>query len=206
MITTRRIVSKNGKMKLDNFTCVNVMSWNSVDTPYFTLSPYYLKTDGQENIKNNGNIIFENFYQGSKVYDGSKKMEIYCHPSRKGDPKYLWWKYDIEEPHIENGEILPAYYNWRNSIWSCNKPVRYPVGYNNRKNCLFLYDGHRKLDYLQARREIYVKEYIRLIRKEKMYNNLLSRLKGGENLCLLEIDVPDVGKKADMDRSMIFTR
>lgn len=172
------------------------MSWSSNDTKYYNLSPYYLKTDGNEIIHNDGGILFENFYQGSKVYAHSDKIETYCHPSKRGDPRYLWWKYDVEEPHVvQTGEILPAYYTWRKSICDCLHPVRYPVGFKNRKNCLYLFDGERKLNYLQSRKEIYVKEYTRLIRKESSYLDLLKRFKSGENLCLLEIDVPDIGKK-----------
>lgn len=41
------------------------------------------------------------------------------------------------------------------------------------------------MDYITSRKELYVKEYIRLVRK----------LKKGENLQICEIDVPANGKR-----------
>src|SRR5437879_750169 len=72
---------------------VQVLSWHKKDTEYYELSPYFLKTDGNEIIKNDGNVIFENFWQGSKVYDFIYDIEIYPHYSFKGNKKYLWWEW-----------------------------------------------------------------------------------------------------------------
>jgi hypothetical protein len=47
------------------------------------------------------------------------------------------------------------------------------------------------------RKEIYVKEYIRLIKNLQEYKNLLNKLKNGENIMICEIDVPAKNKKGE---------
>jgi len=37
---------------------IPVLSWHKHQTPYYKLSPYYLKTDGNETNVNPGGIIF----------------------------------------------------------------------------------------------------------------------------------------------------
>lgn len=53
------------------------------------------------------------------------------------------------------------------------------------------------MDYITSRKELYVKEYIRLVRKTQEYKVLLRKLKKGENLQICEIDVPANGKKGE---------
>jgi hypothetical protein len=80
MIYTQRIKSTTDKIKpidIPNTITVpvNVLKWNG--SKYKTLCPYYLKTDGEEENYNQGGILFENFYQGSKVYLTVYKSTIY---------------------------------------------------------------------------------------------------------------------------------
>jgi len=102
MIATQQIKSTTTKpVSLNNYESVNVLKWNN--SKWKNLCPYLLKTDGQELCHNLGGILFENFYQGCKVYDVVYENEVY--PSRYyiNNPKYLWWKFD---PLTPSGDII----------------------------------------------------------------------------------------------------
>ncbi len=194
MIKTQKITSTNDKpVNVDDYTTINVLKWNNSKWKY--LCPYYLKTDGQEKQANPGGIIFENFYQGSKVYNTVRPIEVYPSRYQQGDPKYLWWKY-TKTVKLTNPFNLEAYLEWRDSLWSCPNPIRYPNGFANKHDASFslIIDSegnHTQLDYIAARKELYVKEYIRLIKQTSQYTTLLNMLKAGKNIMICEVDVPD---------------
>jgi hypothetical protein len=204
MIKVKRITTINEKVVVPvNYVPINVMSWNKTNE-FYQFSPYHLRTDGDEKQLNNGNIIFENFWQGSKVFDEICSIDVYPNWRQRNNPKQLIWHYTATnncEKHYdkETKTISAKYFEWRNSIWNCQKAIRYPNGYNKRSKVLFsLYislNNVEHLDYIQSRKMIYFNEYCRLIRKLPIYNKLLGRLKNNENLCILEIDVPTKGKK-----------
>ena len=204
MIATQQIKSTTAKpINLENFETINVLKWNN--SKWKNLCPYLLKTDGEEVCFNKGGILFENFYQGCKVYDVVYNIEVY--PSRfyTNNPKYLWWRFD---PITPKGDILvkndiifyDLYFRWRNSLWECANPIRYPNTINRRKNtqfalCIDKFGNEHILDYIQTRKQIYVNEYIRLIKKLPEYTLLLNRLKSGKNIMICEMDVPAKNKK-----------
>lgn len=210
VIKTQRIKSTTDKIiDLDDYISINVLKWK--DSKWKTLCPYYMKTDGEEENENEGGIIFENFYQGSKVYDYVYDIEVYPHARWKGNEDYLWWKYECRDKRegrdkiydIETEKInMINYRRWRDSLWSCENPIRYPNGINRRQNTQFTLirdkNGNRKtLDYLESRKDLYVKEYIRLAKKTDEYHELLDNLLNGENLLICEIDVPSKGKRGE---------
>lgn len=215
MIATQQIKSTTTKpVSLNNYESVNVLKWNN--SKWKNLCPYLLKTDGQELCHNLGGILFENFYQGCKVYDVVYENEVY--PSRYyiNNPKYLWWKF---EPLTPSGDIIlqkdltnidiinyELYYRWRNSLWECKNPIRYPNKIHRRKNTQFGLcvdkDGNEtRMDYLTTRKQIYVKEYIRLIKTLPEYVKLLNKLKKGENIMICEMDVPANGKRGEYGKN-----
>ena len=160
-IITSRITSIKEKPELfSGYDSINVLSWHKSDTPYYELSPYHLRTDGKEDAINPGGVIFENLWQSSKCYPWVYPIEVYCHPSKQGDPRYLWYKSTKNEAHIDaKGEVLPEYYLWRNEIFNCKNAIRYPNGKQHRHECKFLLlnkaDGtSEKLDYLQSRKRV----------------------------------------------------
>lgn len=53
---------------------------------------------------NPGNILFENFYQGTKVYDSVHEIEIYPSRYQQGKSEYLQWSYSPISR--ENKDIL----------------------------------------------------------------------------------------------------
>lgn len=204
MISTQYINSVSAKpYEYDDFEIINVLKWNN--SKWKTLCPYYLRTDGQELCNNPGNILFENFYQGLKVYDIIYANEVYPSKYQANNPAYLWWKYIPESP---SGDIIYAndimnyvlYYRWRNDLWSCQHPIRYPNKIHRRKNvkfaiCVDKQGNEIRMDYLTTRKEMYVKEYIRLIRQLPEYKQLLEKIKKGKKLMICEVDVPAQGKK-----------
>jgi len=209
MIASQQIKSTTSKpVSLENFETINVLKWNN--SKWKNLCPYLLKTDGKEICSNSGGILFENFYQGCKVYDVVYENEVY--PSRYyiNNQKYLWWKFD---PKNATGDVIlqnniinyGLYFHWRNSLWECKKPIRYPNKIHRRKNTQFALcidkDGNEtRLDYITTRKQIYLKEYIRLIKELPEYKNLLNKLKNGKNIMLCEIDVPSNDKKGEFGK------
>ena len=197
-IATKRVKSISEKcIAPKDYIVINVFSWHKKDTEYYDLCPYELRTDGNEEQYNEGGIIFENFWQGSKVYPIVYPIEVYPHYSFKGKEKYLIWKYDKEEVHLdENNNIKEEYWNWRDSIFKCKKAIRYPNSYHKRSTCKFVLhvDDNKimqRMDYITARKELYIKEYIRLIRLKDSYKKILNHVKNGKKICIFEIDVPN---------------
>lgn len=219
MIATQQIKSvtaspkqfeKDGK----SYESVNVLRWNYSE--WTALCPYVLKTDGKEVNVNPGNVIFENFWQGSKVYDVVYEKDEYPSRYQMGNPKYLYWSF---RPETSSGDVLlnstevdpithicsgpinyNLYYRWRNSLWACPHAIRYPNGRKRTVNTKFALvvekDGKEsRLNYIDARKQIYVTEYIRLVKQLPEYKILLYKLKSGTNLLISEIDVPANGKK-----------
>ena len=189
------------------YTGIPVLSWRVRDTKYYHLSPYYLRTDGDEECVNPGNVVFENFWQGLKVYSRIYEYTAYSHWSRKTNPL---WKWGQEAECLDvNGNILPIYWEWRKSLWRCENAIRYPVGMSRRHTCKFAVLKHRdgseeRLDYLTSRKRIYNQEYKRLVKKLDIYDEIVDMLCDGKKLCIFEIDVPAIGKrglygKCDMD-------
>jgi len=200
IITKRVTNSKEKCIAPDGYIPVPVVSWHKKDSEYYSLSPFYLRTDGNEEQVNNGNVIFENFWQGSKVYPEVNKIDHYTNSTLRGNPKYLLWKYDRNEKHINNNNITPEYFIWRKSLFECDNAIRYPLGFNNRKTVKFSLlnkkDGtSEKLDYLSSRKRIYCKEYKRLVRKTDQYKKILNLLLQNNKICIFDIDVPDKNKK-----------
>ena len=63
-----------------------------------------------------------------------------------------------------------------------------------RKAKFFLHiedgDGHKPLNYLEPREQIYVPIYKNLVRPQKQFIELRCRLREGENLLIFEVDGP----------------
>lgn len=206
MIATQQIKSTSSKpVAYKDYVPINVLKWKN--SKWKSLCPYYLKTDGQEENVNSGNIIFENFYQASKIFDIVYENEVYPSRFHINKPEHLWWKFTPNNP---NGDVIfdknenkinyDLYFNWRDKLLACPNPIRYPNKIHRRKNCQFALvidkNGNKiKMDYLKSRKEIYAKEYIRLIKNLPEYTILLNKLKKGENLMICEVDVPSNGKK-----------
>lgn len=148
------------------------------------LSPYVLKND-------KGHLI-ENIWQFSKVYPVVYKQRI---PLSRYTPGKIIWQYK-EEKHFLKGEITPQYWEWRKKGMENEYAVRYPNGFHGRKNCLFSFAQDengiwKKLNYIEARKNIYCKEYIKYAPHTPHFKKLKEMLNNGQNLQLVEVDGPN---------------
>lgn len=150
-------------------------------SPYWEISPYCLKNEKGQ--------IMENIWQFSKVYEKVPKVkEVYS----RWDNTVVWEH--PEEVHVENGKINSAYKAWRAKGMNHDKAVRYPVSYNYRSKCLYaikdIKEPNTKLDYIAARKQIYVPEYCSLVKPQIKFKKLKKMLEKGENLLIIEVDGP----------------
>lgn len=150
---------------------------------WWPLSPYYLK-DGKDRI-------FENIWQFSKVYQ--RVPRSLQHYSRY-DTRIIW-DHPAEKHIDENGSLLPAHYAWRKAGMSAADAVRYPVGQSKsmRSSCLYAYrddEPDKRLDYIDARKEIYLQEYVCLVKQEPQFRELQAMMSAGKKLLIIEVDAP----------------
>jgi hypothetical protein len=72
-----------------------------------------------------------------------------------------------------NGQPTNQYWMWAQNGWNSTKPFRYPFG-KRRKPLCSLWDG-QPLDYIAARKKIYVRLYQQAVRQTRAYE-MLERL------------------------------
>ena len=147
---------------------------------YLELSPYSLAdSDGH---------IMENLYQFSKIYRAVPSVKERLHFA---SPTVIWeWP---TEGHIDTaGNVAPEYWNWRQKGMDNPYPVRYPAGYRGRTQCVGVlrHEGGPLLDYIEARKKIYVPIYTTLVKDRTMFKQLQHRLQNGENLLIIDVDGP----------------
>ena len=144
------------------------------------LGPYVLKDD-------EGRIL-ENIWQFAKMY---AKVPATTQYYSRWDRTVIWSH--PAETHYKDGVIKPAYWEWREKGMKNPYYVRYPVGYGNMHKCLFAIkddDPDSRLDYIEARKQIYIPTYIELVKKEPKFMELKNKLDSGENLLIIEVDGP----------------
>lgn len=180
-IKVGRITYKGGKPiypSSEGYTNIVVLSKSS---EYGNLSPYLL-------LDENGNIL-ENTWQFRKFYPWVPEVK----QTYSRWDKTVIWKYP-QETHIDHNTKEPndKYWKWRQKGMENKYPVRYPVGKSrHRALCICAIDDNgNRLDYIQARKQIYLKEYTEAVRKEKDFKILRERLYKGENLLIIEVDGP----------------
>jgi len=176
----------------DNF--VNIVVVMKSHSPYYELSPYYLKDEK--------NRIMENYWQFSKIYE---TVPITHQRKSRYDQTIIWTHpaevHIVKENNVD--KITDEYRNWRNKGMLCQEPIRYPVGYHYRGNCVGALnykinpetgneeiDDSRYLNYVESRKEIYVKKYCELVKQHPMFLQLKQRLASGENLLIVDVDGP----------------
>lgn len=168
-----------------NYTKIVVLVADNISkNEYGSISPY--------STKNEHGQIIENVWQFSKVYHDVPNV----HEQLKGGV----WNHPHEIHVNDDSSLRQEYFAWREKGFNFPFPVRYPVGrsYHNRGSCLYslktLKDGSvdmsHHLDYIQARKEIYVTEYCHSLRNEPNFHQLQERYLKGEKLLIVEVDGP----------------
>ena len=110
-----RLIGKN-KPQMTDYKNIVVMLKSS--SKWWPLSPYYLQNEDA--------YIMENLWQFSKIYS---KVPKSTQRWSRWDAT-VTWDWPAEEHIDSNGNILPAYWKWREAGFKNPLPVRYPVGYN----------------------------------------------------------------------------
>jgi len=176
----RRVYSNGGYIDpvFPGFKPIIVMT---ASTAYGELSPY--------SLTNKKGQIIENVWQYSKIYETIPDVKI---PYSKYDSKIIWEH--PKETHLNNGKITKTYWKWREKGMNNPYAVRYPVGYNHRHKCLYSLkdigdDFYLELDYIEARKEIYVPLYLDSVVHEQKFQKLKKMLEN-ENLLIIEVDGP----------------
>lgn len=57
------------------------------------------------------------------------------------------------------------------------------------------FGNETSMDYITSRKQLYMKEYTRLIKPLSEYDILLNKLKNNKNIMICEVDVPAIHKK-----------
>jgi hypothetical protein len=167
---------------------------------------------GPYSLKDEKGRIFENYHQFSKIYEELPDVISFY---SKYD-KTVIWDYSAHKQFNKNtNEMTPEYLKWRAIGMNHNYYARYPMGYNTRHKCLFAlrndsetirnaYKNYSssgnssnfkviesdKLYYIQARKQIYLPEYMRLVKLESLFYELKDMLRSGRNLLIIEVDGP----------------
>jgi hypothetical protein len=182
MIRVGRITYVNGKKNiphLEGWETIEVMTKCS---KYSSLSPYCLKNEQGQ--------LMENIWQFSKVYaDVPRSIQRYS----RYDKTVIWDH--PKETHLEEDELTPEYFAWREKGMNAKYPIRYPVGFKYRSKCLFAIkntdeDEMEVLDYIESRKEIYLPVYNEMVKVQKQYKELREKLKNGKKLLIVEVDGP----------------
>lgn len=165
-----------------------------LNIPLYQVTPYYLHNDEGH--------IFENIWQGSKLYEFvAQQTEI------KADK--VIWHYPTET-HVVNGKVLPAYWEWRRKLYNNKYAVRYPNGYYGRHKCLgAIWNDNGKwelLPYIAARKKIYCKVYAELVQRTEAFTMLKSLYNQGVNLQICEMDVRPSPITKDVLRTELYNQ
>jgi len=184
---------KVGKMtgpsytKIEGYTPI-VVTTRSRST-WYNLSPYYLKT--------NEGYIMENVWQFSKVYPVTNKSTQY----RSRWDKTVIWSHP-REVHYKNDALTPEFFQWRAKGFKHSEPVRYPMGYANKHRCVFAVKPtlklgeitslkeEDKLNYIDARKQIYMPLYNFLAKKTVEFKDLQKLVASGEKILIIDVDGP----------------
>lgn len=165
----------------EGFSPVEVMT---PSTAYGPISPYSL-------VDEEGRYM-ENLWQFAKIY--KRVPQVIQKYSRYNHT--IIWEHPAEV-HVRKGKPTKKYWDWREKGMSNAYAVRYPVGYDKdmRASCLCsLYENdegkYEALDYIEARKKIYLKLYREMVRKTEMYQTLLNEVRNGKKIVIMEVDGP----------------
>lgn len=91
----------------------------------------------------------------------------------------------------EDGLPNDKWHKWHESLKNHKYPVRRP---NGRAKPLYAWWNEEKLDVVQARKAIYIPELQKLYRAHPVYQKLLEKVRGGQNIIIVEPDGPNYTK------------
>lgn len=101
------------------------------------------------------------------------------------------WQYSkVYEYYLEkDGSVGDRYFNWAQDGWNNTRAVRYPMGKDAKP--LYSYWNGDKLDYVSARKKIYLPLYAEAVQKTNAFQILKRKYEEGD-ICLFDFDVHNV--------------
>jgi hypothetical protein len=158
----------------------------------------------RENVPPPGALI-ENVWQFAKAHEYVARQRQTKGAVKRGTQSILWMHdaekhalphgaYDAADPLSFDGVvILPKFLVWRSKGWHHDKPVRRPNGTVKKGGVpLFSKWGEMRLDYVGARKAIYIPIYQQAARRTAEYKRLLRSLQDGQDVLLIDVDGPCV--------------
>ena len=175
--TIKYVGGKKCFPKYEKFIPIEVMT---PSTAYGDIGPYVLKNDKGQ--------IMENIWQFSKVY---KKVPYVKETYSKYDNRIIW-EHPPEIHMNKDGSLTSEYWAWREKGMSAKDAIRYPVGrsYKARSSCQYSLWNDQTLDYVEARKAIYLPVYVEMVKKTNKFKKLKKMLDEGNNLLIMEVDGP----------------
>lgn len=205
-------VGINGKTDTAEFPDYHKVVCLTKSSAYGDLSPYCLTVNVDEydfqagEVVTLNNVNMENAWQFSKLYaavPASRQTRsrydstvIWQHPAERHLAVETVETVEAEAAASTTVSPSAAYWRWRHKGMLTVEPVRYPVGFEHRHQCLcslwYDKDSHNydQLDYIAARKAIYVPLYLRAVVGQPKFIKLQQMLAAGKNLLILEVDGP----------------
>ena len=98
------------------------------------------------------------------------------------------WQFSKLYPEYanENGDPTEAYYKWAEKGWNNEYAYRYPMGKGKIPLCS-IWDKQR-LDYIEARKQIYVPLYVKAVVKTEAFTKLKELYESEDQITLIDFD------------------
>lgn len=210
-----RIYGKNRTFTDPSFPGYSPIVCLTASTEYGSLGPYVLKTsDGIifENLWQFSKVYPSVPASYSKTITNDKTSVVWSHPKEVHTkvlptqviPTKVLPTKTVSEKVLKNRKQVPneKYWAWRKKGMMFEAPLRWPVGRKFAKTCLYAIppnpegedpfrgDPSIQLDYISARKQIYLKYYADLVSEHPDFLELKERLQNGEKLLIIEVDGP----------------
>lgn len=153
--------------------------------PWKQLSPFligpveFINSEGQTDSC----PIFENFWQGSKVWKAVAKQN-------QKKPEWVW----PAEKHLgKNGEPNNDWWKWHDTLLHHHRAVRRPNGKAIPEYAWWMNEEsgeYEKLNTVEGRKQIYIPILKKLYRAHPVYKKMLKEFRSGQNMILIEPDGP----------------
>lgn len=149
----------------------------------------------------------ENVWQFAKVYENVQRQRQTKGTVKRGTQEIVWQHPEERHAKVPTGHaardatsfpgvrIEPAFHHWRAKGWTHKRAVRRPNGTVKKGGVpLFSLWGDQRLNYIDARKTIYLPVYQNAVRKTEAYQQLLAEVASGKNILLIDVDGPNVRK------------
>lgn len=112
---------------------------------------------------------------------------VYANGIKCENVENAWQFSKVYHEHVdENNEPTTDYFAWRDKGYKSNWAERYPMG--KGRIPLYSYWNGNQLDYIQARKDIYIPLYADAVIKTDVFKQLKALYQSNNNLILLDFD------------------